>query len=170
MLEDDDEDGLVGVGVLDPAEIGPKPPNPVLKAENKLPQDLKFCPVARAQGESIIMARVKLAGEDIDASEHGLWFDKDELVNILRIVQKKHGTVLDGLKKFLRGQGALDKLKEEVASRIAKVKERDVAHKQLKEKAALNQFGPEYNGLQDTYNRLNEELNKSVDITPRWLL
>ena len=37
--------------------------------------DLKFCPVALARGQKIIMARVKLMDEDIDVSEHGLWFD-----------------------------------------------------------------------------------------------
>ena len=131
--------------------------------------DLKFCPVERARNQKVIMARVKIFGEEIDASKHGLWFDKDELVSILKQVQAKDTGIMAGVKSFLRGEGIIAALAKQVSARIAKVEERDETHKKLLENQKMLQFGKEYDDLEERYNRLSRELDSSVDITPRWL-
>jgi hypothetical protein len=90
--------------------------------------DLKFCPVEWARGRKIIMARVKLFGEVIDASRHGLWFDEGELVSILKKVQAKDRGTLDKFKQLLNSGRILEDIKEQVDARSAEVRERDEAH------------------------------------------
>jgi hypothetical protein len=131
--------------------------------------DLKFCPVEMARGQKIIMARVKIFGEDIDASRHGLWFDEGELVSILKKVQAKDTGIMAGVKSFLRGEGIKGALGKQVDARIAKVKERDEAHEKMLANQKMQQFGEEYKGNEERYNRLSRELDSSVDITPGWL-
>ncbi len=132
--------------------------------------DLKFCPVELAKNKQIIMARVKIFGEAIDASTHGLWFDKDELVKILKIVRAKDEGIIGNIKNWLKGEGIAAAINKQVAARIAKVKERDETHAKWQEKKRLQQFGPDCEALEVKYLSLSRELDGSVDITPGWLM
>lgn len=125
----------------------------------------RLCPHARAYGQSVVMAKVKLLGQVLDASEHGIWFDSGELVTVLQSFQNRPTGILASISNFLRQGNVIDHLRYAVAERLNLIKLKEQKQKELEQARAAHNF-PMEQSLMEEYVQLGAKIMEAYDITP----
>ncbi len=156
--------------ILNPIDITPGksvPPAGVGKPDlTKITTEVpRLCPHMRAFGKSVPMTKVKLMGQLLDASEHGIWFDNGELEALLLKLQNRNNGILSIIANFLRQGKISDHLREAIADRITLIRARDQAHAELGQARASQNVQMEKT-LLDRFNQLNSKIQEAHDITP----
>ena len=128
----------------------------------------RFCPHELGLGRRVVMAKIKLLDQTLDASAQGIWFDDGELVTLLESLQKRSGGIVSALCNFLRQQSLHGELAKAVNSRIELIRKRDVIHGELTQARATGNLVREQE-LAASYGQLNEEIRVVQDITPVFL-
>ena len=134
----------------------------------------RLCPQARVYGQSIVMTKIKLLGQTLDASEYGIWFDHGELGALLQGLQKRNGGILAAIANILRQSKISDDLQKAVSHRLALIKLRDQTHRELEQARAVRLVrvvdvpidDSQERLLTEKYVRQNAELMEAEDITP----
>lgn len=145
----------------DPIVVPVKPPVQILIA----PEVNRLCPHMRGLGKAVPMVKVKLMGQALDASEHGIWFDNGELEALLLKLPKRNSGIRAFIASFLQQGNIPDHIHQAIADHITLIRARDQAHAELGQARASQNVQMEKT-LLDRFEQLNSKIQVAYDITP----